>query len=97
MAATEPRNSKADTGTASLVCPDCGSHLIRRSMRRSFKDRFKSFFGRWPYRCDLCHKRFDGPRDPESIERDSAARRELSGYVDEKPKEKRAEHPDLPL
>jgi len=36
-------------------------------MRRSWKDRFKSAFGKWPYRCQMCSTRFTAPQDPESI------------------------------
>ena len=49
------------------ICPACGSKLTRRSMRRSWKDRFKSAFGLWPYRCQMCNMRFTGPQDPEAI------------------------------
>src|ERR1700733_4872194 len=55
-----------------LVCPACGSKLIRRSMRRSFKDRFMSLLGKWPYRCQMCNMRFNGPQDPASFARDHA-------------------------
>lgn len=57
---------------AGLVCPACGSKLIRRSMRRTFKDRFLSLLGRWPYRCQMCHYRFNGPQDPASLARENA-------------------------
>ena len=55
-----------------LVCPGCGSKLLRRSMRRTFKDRLLSLLGRWPYRCQMCHHRFNGPQDPASQARDDA-------------------------
>ena len=55
-----------------LVCPSCGSKVIRRSMRRSLKDRFMSLLGRWPYRCQMCGMRFTGPQDAASIAREAA-------------------------
>jgi predicted RNA-binding Zn-ribbon protein involved in translation (DUF1610 family) len=55
-----------------LVCPTCGSKLIRRAMRRTLKDRFLSKFGRWPYRCQMCDMKFHGPQDPASIAREAA-------------------------
>lgn len=55
-----------------LVCPSCGSKLVRRSMRRTFLDRLRSLFGRWPYRCQMCNMRFTGPQDAASIARGHA-------------------------
>src|SRR5579859_1448420 len=54
-----------------LVCPACGSKLIRRSMRRTFMDRVMSLFGKWPYRCQMCNQRFSGPQDPASLAREN--------------------------
>lgn len=54
------------------VCPSCGSKLTRRSMRRSWQDRFKSIFGLWPYRCQMCNARFTGPQDPDAITKHNA-------------------------
>ena len=56
---------------AGLVCPSCNSDFIRRSMRRSFKDYLLSLLGRWPYRCELCNMRFNGPQDPVSFAREN--------------------------
>lgn len=36
-------------------------------MRRSWKDRFKSVFGLFPYRCQMCNARFTGPMEAEGI------------------------------
>jgi len=55
-----------------LVCPSCGSKLIRRSMRRTLKDRFMSMVGKWPYRCQMCNMRFFGPQDPLSLAKENA-------------------------
>ena len=49
------------------ICPACGSKFTRRSMRRTWKDRFKSFLGRWPYRCQLCNAPFTVHQDPEAV------------------------------
>ena len=65
----EERNCGEKTA---VLCPACGSKLTRRSMRRSWKDRFKSLFGIWPYRCQLCSVRFTGPKDVEAIARHNA-------------------------
>jgi len=69
-----------------LVCPACGSKLIRRSMRRTFKDRFMSLLGKWPYRCQMCNMRFNGPQDAASMARDSAPP-EDDGHEDDLPPE----------
>jgi hypothetical protein len=45
-------------------------------MRRSFQDRFKSFFGLWPYRCQMCNMRFSGPQDPDAIAKYNASTEE---------------------
>jgi hypothetical protein len=74
-----------------LVCPACGSRLIRRSMRRTLKDRFMSLLGRWPYRCQMCNMRFNGPQDPASIAREHARVEEIASFGDN------AEEGDTPL
>jgi len=72
-----------------LVCPSCGSKLIRRSMRRTLKDRFMSLMGKWPYRCQMCNMRFLGPPDPQSLAKQNAPSPEeeemLSGERGEEP------------
>jgi rubredoxin len=80
--ASTSANGDHDEGKAGdlplgLVCPSCGSKLIRRSMRRSFKDRLMSLLGRWPYRCQMCDMRFNGPQDPASIAREAAHQERL--------------------
>jgi hypothetical protein len=65
------QNGEKESLPSGLVCPSCGSKLIRRSMRRTFKDRFMSLLGKWPYRCQLCSMRFTGPQDPASIAREN--------------------------
>lgn len=57
-----------------LVCPNCGSRLVRRSMRRTIGDRLKSLFGKWPYRCQMCDTRFNGQQDPAFVARRLLAR-----------------------
>ena len=66
------QNGEKENLPLGLVCPACGSKLIRRSMRRTFKDRFMSLLGKWPYRCQMCNMRFNGPQDPASIARENA-------------------------
>ena len=66
------QNGEKENLPLGLVCPACGSKLIRRSMRRTFKDRFMSLLGKWPYRCQMCNMRFSGPQDPASIARENA-------------------------
>jgi hypothetical protein len=41
-------------------------------MRRTMKDRLLSLLGKWPYRCQMCNMRFNGPQDPASIARGNA-------------------------
>jgi hypothetical protein len=44
-------------------CPRCESHLVRRSARRGFVERFLyPLLFLWPYRCDECDVRFLGFR-----------------------------------
>jgi len=71
-----------------LVCPACTSRHIRRSMRKTFKDRFMSLLGRWPYRCQMCNTRFNGPQDAASIARENAEHAGADGieYEDDNPK-----------
>ena len=69
-----------------LVCPSCGSKLVRRSMRRTFKDRLMSLLGKWPYRCQMCNLRFNGPQDPASLARENAPPDE-EAHEDEEPPE----------
>jgi ribosomal protein L37AE/L43A len=69
-------DSNGDQQQASPNCPSCGSKLTRRSMRRTWKDRLKTIFGLWPYRCQMCNTRFSGPQDQESIARHNASTEE---------------------
>ena len=41
-----------------LTCPVCRSRDIRRSARRSLREKFWSLIGRYPYRCYTCQTRF---------------------------------------
>ena len=66
-----------------LVCPSCGSKLIRRSVRRTFRDRLMSLLGKWPYRCQMCSFRFNGPQDAASIARNNAPTPEEEEFLDE--------------
>ena len=66
------RNPDRENVPPGLVCSVCQSKLIRRSMRRTFKDRLMSLAGKWPYRCEMCNERFYGPQDPESVARAKA-------------------------
>ena len=102
LATVSDSNGDPSRDRTSPLCPACGSKFTRRSMRRSWQDRFKSYFGLWPYRCQMCNTRFTGPQDPESIarhnatieerlrEREEEARREeeLEGGVRENPSER---------
>jgi hypothetical protein len=72
LAAASASNGEKEHLPEGMVCPACGSKLIRRSMRRTFKDRFMSLLGKWPYRCQMCNLRFNGPQDPESLAREQA-------------------------
>ncbi|HEY3835583.1 MAG TPA: hypothetical protein VGL72_03390 [Bryobacteraceae bacterium] len=36
-----------------------------------------SLLGRWPYRCQMCDMRFNGPQDPASIAREAAHQERL--------------------
>lgn len=73
---SEPKGNQPeenhDDSDHRLSCPQCNSRLVRRSMRRTFMDRFRSVFGKWPYRCQMCHTRFTGPQDPEFLAREKA-------------------------
>ncbi|MGD0515734.1 MAG: hypothetical protein ABSA29_20710 [Terriglobales bacterium] len=40
------------------LCPRCASSTIRRSRRRSLRDRVMSLLSYLPYRCDECDLRF---------------------------------------
>jgi hypothetical protein len=72
LAAISDSNGDQHPDKSAPICPSCGSKLTRRSMRRSWVDRFKSAFGLWPYRCQMCNTRFTGRQDPESIARHNA-------------------------
>jgi hypothetical protein len=76
LAAVSDSNGDQNPDKTAPMCPACGSKLTRRSMRRSWKDRFKSVFGLWPYRCQMCYMRFTGPQDAESIARYNASTEE---------------------
>ena len=102
--ASASANGDHDEGKAGdlplgLVCPSCGSKLIRRSMRRSLKDRFMSMLGRWPYRCQMCDMRFNGPQDPASIAREAAAHERMHEEEfpeDESPGDESEDSPEEP-
>jgi len=76
-------NGENEILPSGLTCPYCGSKLLRRSMRRTFKDRLLSLLGKWPYRCQMCNERFSGPQDPASIARAEAAGGEGHPHDDE--------------
>ena len=78
-ASNEDENGDKEHQPAGVVCPICGSKLVRRSMRRTLKDRFMSLLGRWPYRCQMCNTRFNGPQDPEFLARERASSEEDAG------------------
>jgi hypothetical protein len=69
-------NEENELLATGLICPFCRGKLIRRSQRRTFKDRLMSLLGKWPYRCLLCNERFSGPQDAASIARAAAAAEE---------------------
>src|SRR5271166_1967760 len=73
LAAIPDSNGDQNRDKTAPLCPACGSKLTRRSMRRSWKDRFKSAFGLWPYRCQMCSMRFVAPQDPERIAKHNAS------------------------
>jgi hypothetical protein len=68
----ESNEGRHHEGKLVPMCPDCGCKRTRRSMRRSWRDRFKSVFGQFPYRCQMCNKRFTAPQDQEAIARHNA-------------------------
>jgi DNA-directed RNA polymerase subunit M/transcription elongation factor TFIIS len=39
-------------------CPKCGKERVFRSRRKSFLERLRSRFGRYPFRCHACGYRF---------------------------------------
>lgn len=41
-----------------IQCPMCGSNDVRRSAREGFAVAFWGLFGRWPFRCRSCRRRF---------------------------------------
>jgi len=41
-----------------LHCPSCGGHDVRRSHSRGLFDAFLSKFGKFPFRCRACTRRF---------------------------------------
>jgi hypothetical protein len=42
------------------ICPRCGGRIIRRSHRKNFAEKARSFLFIRPYRCVDCHYRFWG-------------------------------------
>jgi hypothetical protein len=44
---------------ATLTCPECGSHKLRRSRTRGLKEKFLKIFGLRAFRCQVetCHWR----------------------------------------
>jgi hypothetical protein len=54
----ELATSNAKMSEAALICPKCGSASIRRSNSPGFVADLFEMFGRWPFRCRLCRKRF---------------------------------------
>jgi hypothetical protein len=70
-------------------------------MRRSWKDRFKSAFGLWPYRCQMCSMRFTGPQEAEAIARHNVKVEQIlheqqEDERQEKEAEARDRHPEDP-
>ena len=45
-------------GSAMMVCPECNSDSIRRSMRHGFLEWFLKRLALLPYRCMACGERF---------------------------------------
>ncbi len=45
-------------GRAMMVCPECGSDSVRRSMRHGFLEWFLKRLFLLPYRCRACGPRF---------------------------------------
>jgi hypothetical protein len=43
---------------ATMTCPKCGSAKVRRASGYGFVAVFLEIFGRWPFRCRSCRKRF---------------------------------------
>jgi len=41
-----------------MICPSCGDSAIRFSQHSYGSDAFQSLFGRMPYRCRKCRRRF---------------------------------------
>ena len=50
-----------------LFCPRCYSYLVRRSRRRTIKDRWKGLLGERPYRCEECDLRFYAKTSSDNI------------------------------
>ena len=46
-----------------------------------------SLLGKWPYRCQLCNMRFNGPPDPVTLAREHAPPPEEDDLDDELPHE----------
>lgn len=41
-----------------LTCPKCGSGDVRRAKSEGFMPSLLAMFGRWPFRCRSCRRRF---------------------------------------
>jgi len=53
-----------------LRCPSCGGHDVRRSHSRGLFDAVLSKFGKFPFRCRACTRRFYQyvPAEGEEVE-----------------------------
>jgi hypothetical protein len=47
-----------------LACPHCGSTNIRRSRNIGMWAAIQRIFGRWPFRCRSCRRKFYRSADP---------------------------------
>lgn len=51
-------NNAAKGEYAGSYCPQCGKERVFPSHRKNFLERFRSRFGRFPFRCHACGYRF---------------------------------------
>ena len=69
-----------------LRCPSCSGADIRHSLPRGFLDSFMTMFGKAPFRCRRCDRRFYGqttilsrPKADKEADRRMSVRRENDG------------------
>jgi YgiT-type zinc finger domain-containing protein len=72
--------SRHTTNPQLLICPNCGSDRVRRSVRKGAEDWISyHLIFKNPYHCGACDERFFSPRSP-CQERTASTKYQLTTY-----------------